>query len=369
MAMLTREEVKGEVVIQGKSKETIVWLTDELLPKCGNWEEMKTLLKRFLQLVGNPEYTHVLQDPVVEYIELASVIRQRLLEDRPEVIVVLHGALKDFVLTILDSQNLSNNIPVLHLQPSRERDILNDRLSAVGYMINKGEKPEVIREKIGPFTKIWILDTIAFGGGTLEKVMSELGIGDKELSIIVMGITPKVEEQLKKGNIQVYSNFKIEGWIKDLWHIDDFLNPLRIGDLRPRRDASDNEQTLSASESFKRLERDASDNEQTLSAFGVFEILIPFFNKEKSLEEIIKQNKIPRIQANPNLFFGCGEGRYVGEHISTNKLIENSEEITEILRKAQKLITSNNKEWLEWLSGIIKQEFKLHEDNAKRTKV
>jgi len=328
--------MEGEVVIQGKGKGTIVWLADELLPKCGNWEKMKPLLKRFLQLVGNPEYTHVLQDPMAEYIELATVIRQLLLKDRPEVIVALHEALKDFIQTILDSQNLSNNIPVFHFQPSRERNILNDRLSAVGYVINKGEKPEIIREKIKPFNKILIADTIAFGGGTLEKVMSELGIGDKELTIIVMGITPKVKEQLKeKGNIQVYSNFKIEDPIKDLWHIDDLLNPLRIGDPRLRRDANDNEQTLSASELFK--------------------ILIPFFNKEKSLEEIIGQHKIPIIQANPNLFFGCSEERYVGEHISTDRLREHSEKIIGILREAEKLITPNNKEWLR---GIIKQDLK-----------
>jgi len=340
--MLTSEKVKlkGEVVIQGKSKETIVWLADEGLSKCIDWEKMKPLLKRFLQLVGNPEYTHVLQDPMAEYIELATVIRQLLLKDRPEVIVTLHEALKDFMLTISDSQNLSNNIPVLHFQPSRERDILNDRLSAVGYVINKGEKPEIIREKIGPSNKIWILDTIAFGGGTLEKAKEVLGIGDKKLTIIVMGITPKVKEQLKeKGNIQVYSNFKIEDPIRDLWHIDDFFNPLRRGDPRLRRDANDNEQT-------------------TLPASELFKILIPFFNKEKSLEEIIGQHKIPRIQANPNLFFGCGEGRYVGEHISTNGLIKHSEEITGILREAEGLITPNNKEWLEWLRRIIKQDLK-----------
>jgi hypothetical protein len=299
---------------------------------------MAELLKEFIKLAGNPEYTHVLQDPINEYKELAFTIKH--FEDEPEAVICLNKPLEDFIHSIFP------NVQTFHYQPSRVRNILNQELKTTEYIITKGEKPEIMKEHLKLKSKVWIIDTIAFSGGTLNKTFNDLDLTKKDLTVIVMGITPKVKEELEKRGIKTIYNFEIGGIIKDLWHIDDFLNSTPTFTLH-RQNAD------FQIRDFPAILRGVPKKEE-ISADKLFEILLPYFKGEKQLEEIIKEHGIPNLLTNPNLLFSCGKGGYVSKHISTEKLVKNQSEIKEILRKAERLIGVNE----NWLKEIKLEKVK-----------
>jgi hypoxanthine phosphoribosyltransferase len=299
---------------------------------------MAELLKEFIKLAGNPEYTHRLQDPIEEYKELALKIQ--LSGNKPEAVICLNKPFEEFI------QSIFSNVRIFHYQPSRVRNILDQRLKTTEYIVTKGEKPEIIKEYLRPKSKVWMIDTIAFSGGTLNKTLNDLDLNKKDLTLVVMAITPKVKEELEKRGIKTIYNFEIRGIIEDLWHIDDFLNPTPTFTLhRQNVDFQIRD--------FPAILRGAPKKEE-ISADELFEILLPYFKGEKQLEEIIKEHRIPNLLTNPNLLFSCGKGGYVSKHISTEKLVKNQSEIKEILRKAEILIGVNE----NWLKEIKLEKVK-----------
>jgi hypothetical protein len=320
MNWISDKNVKGEILIKGESKKIIVWLTDELFPKCKDWPQMEKLLKEFIKLAGNPEYTHILQNPVEEYKKLTFLIKEYSYKNMPDGVICLNKPFEDFIYAFLDTK-------AFHYQPSRVCNLLHPRFKTIDYIVTKGEKAESIKEKIRPFKKIWVIDTIVFTCGTLNKVFKDLEIDEKDLTVVTMGITPNAKEELEKKGIKLIYTFEIGSDIECLWHIDDFLNPTPIVISTPSLD-----------EKLKKGE---------IPPHKLFEILLPYLKGEKLLEEIIREYKIPEHLTNPNLLLRCGKEGYVGQHILGERLVENRDKIKDLLRKAEILIDPSSNGWLK----------------------
>jgi hypothetical protein len=323
--MKIRGDIIGDIIIEGE-KGIILWLTDEGYPRwCEGWGEMKELLMELIRLSGSLEYTHVLQEPQEEYRRFAStVLRTLRSQGEPEGVVCLTDALKDFMSQIVPGASC------FHFQPSRLRDITGMKPTTVEYVVKKGEKAENIREKLREYEKIWLVDTIAFRGGTLEKVRKDLEIGGKNLTFIVMGITPEARERFEKEGIEVIYNFeiKIKGEeLRNLWHIDDLL--VSTPTLRGTQ----------------------------ISPSQLFEYCLSWFKGEISLEDILMTYEIPSQLPNHNLFLNCGKNRFIAQYLPPERLVENAEKIKEVLRRAEILNKPYESDvWVREVKRLLKNE-------------
>jgi len=206
------------------NNQRILWFQDGLkftTPQ-NKWRDIDVLTNQLITLAGNPNFEHVLIDPV----EAAQRLFQQINLRNYSCIVDLSGFFKNGIQSIL------KDVPVISaFRLSRMRIASSPRLDGSGFLVSMGTN-EVTRIKDDfDLSRPLFLDDVAWSGRTIDEAIKILQVSPESAEVGLLAINigtfgdnkPGAFRILEDKGITVISGVEIASPEDDGFHLMDFV--------------------------------------------------------------------------------------------------------------------------------------------------